>query len=54
MKLLQTKGVVYVVQAIEEGDKETREPYLKDLQGVLNKYAGVFDTPRELPPIQRV
>lgn len=50
MKLLQTKGVAYVVQAVEEGDEETREPYLKDFQGVLNEYAGVFDTPRGLTP----
>lgn len=31
MKLLQTNGVAYAVQAIDE-------PYLTDLQGVLKKY----------------
>lgn len=38
MKLLQTKGVAYAVQVIEDEGEEATEPYLTDLQGVLKKY----------------
>lgn len=44
--------MAYVVQAIEEDDEETKEPYLKDLQGMLDEYAGVFNTPKWLPPFR--
>lgn len=49
MKLLQPKRVAYVVQAIEEGNEESAEPYLEDLQGVMDEYE-VFRKPRGLPP----
>lgn len=50
IKLIQAKVVAYMLRAIEQEKEVNSEPYLDALQDILEGFAEVFETPKELPP----
>lgn len=50
MKLLQSKGVAYMLHHGDNEEEFVTKHYLEALQEVLAKYAEVFEIPYGLPP----
>lgn len=46
IKLLQGKGIAYMLETLNDDQKASPKPYLHELQDIREEFSGVFDTPR--------
>lgn len=54
VKLLQTKGLAYMLQFVESGDGEEFELYSRELGDILKEFPSVFEEPKGLSPLEVV
>lgn len=50
MKILQTKGMAYMLHELDTEEEEKNERYLGALLDILDLFKGVFELPQGLPP----
>lgn len=48
-KILQTKGLAYILRGVDSESEKKDEPYLEVLQDVLKEFVEVYETPQGLP-----